>query len=253
MDSLAAECDRADRNIVLSAEIIDNKDIGAFVQALLDRLHTPVDVEIVIACREHFSRAASLYNHRVRRRKSGERRLPDQFVVECAADLCYAPLVQELRPTGFAITALNYHPSSDWIERFLTHIGFGRNQMPAIESKLIASNPTMLVVSLALKAIPSEQRRMALRRAFNRTIAEGSAAPQFIFGPHAAEVAERHFAVDRQFLKEEFSIELVPPLPEQRGNGLRIGSDEFADLAAVAKDFGTDGEAVVAFASQFVR
>lgn len=92
-------------------------------------------MEILFACREHFSRAASLYNHRTARWTSQENRTPDQFLVECAADVCYAPLVRNLRRAGFPITALNYHPSLDWVERFLTHIGFQRDRLPTIANQ----------------------------------------------------------------------------------------------------------------------
>lgn len=252
MDSLAAECSQSARDILLSAEILDNKDIGALAQALLDRLDVAMDVEIIFACREHFSRAASLYNHRTRRRKSQDYCLPDQFLTECAAELCYAPLVQNLRRTGYAITALNYHPSSDWVERFLAHIGFGKDQMPAISNNLVAFSPKILVAYLAVKDISSEKRRRELRKALGR-IADARTPSGFIFGPDAAEVAERQFTPDRQFLKDEFGIDLVPPPPETRGIGLRIGADEFADIVAVTKDFGVDGQAVADFASQFVR
>lgn len=252
MDSLAAECSRTERNILLSCELLDVKDIAAFAQAVLDRLNTALEVEILFACREHFSRAASWYNHRTRLRNMDECRMPDQFLVECAEDLCYAPLVRSLQPSGFAITALNYHPSSDWVERFLTHIGFPRDRIPAIKSELVAFSPKMLVTTLALNEIQSEERRRRLRKAFRR-IADPRAPSGFIFGPVAAEIAEGQFAADRQFLKNQFGIELVPPPPEARGNGLRIGADEFAEIVAVAKDFGADGQAVVDFASRFVR
>ena len=252
MDLLAAECRETDRDILLSAEIVDKKDIGALAQALLDRLNVAMDVEIIFACREHFSRAASLYNHRARRKKSHDYGLPDQFLAECASELCYAPLVRNLRRTGFAITALNYHPSSDWVERFLAHVGFSGDQMPSISSNLVAFSPKMLVAYLGLKEISSEERRREIRRAFSR-IADARAPSGFIFGPDAAEVAEQQFAGDRQFLKDEFGIELVPPPPETRGIGLRIGAEEFADIAAVTEDFGAEGQAVADFASRFVR
>ena len=251
MDSLAEECRHSDRDILLSAEILENKDIGSFAQALLDRLNVAMDVELLFACREHFSRAASLYNHRTRRRNSKEYRMPDQFLVECAAEVCYAPLARNLQRTGFAITALNYHPTSDWIERFLAHIGFSRDRIPKIESELMAFSSKMLVVNLALKDISSPQMRRTLRKAF-RGMQDTHAPSGFIFGPDAADVAERQFAADRQFLKDEFGMELVPPRRETRGNGLRIGADELAEIAAVAEDFGVDGEAIVNFATRFV-
>jgi len=252
MDSLAAECSQTDKDILLSCELLDSKDIGAFAQALLDHFNATLDVEILFACREHFSRAASWYNNRARLRKVNECRLPDQFLIERAADICYAPLVRRLGPRGVEITALNYHPSADWVERFLTHIGFARDQIPAIKNELISFSPKMLVAHLAVTEVQSEPRRRALRRALTR-MAAPRAPSGFIFGPEAAEIAEQQFAADRQFLKDEFAIELAPPPAEARGSGLRIGRDEFADIAAVAKDFGTDGQAVVDFASKFVR
>jgi hypothetical protein len=252
IDSLAAECRQSERDILLSAEILENKDIRAFAQALLGRLDSPIQVEILFACREHFSRAASLYNHRTRRRNSQECRMPDQFLVECAEEVCYAPLVRDLQRTGFAITALNYHPSSDWVERFLAHIGFCPDRIPAIESELVAFSPKMLVVNLALKDVQSPQMRRMLRKAFRR-MPDTHAPSGFIFGSDAADVADRRFAADRRFLKDEFGIELVPPRLEAQGNGLRIDADDFADIVAVAEDFGVDGHAIIEFASRFAR
>ena len=252
MDSLVAECNQTERDIVLSAEILEKRDIGAFARALLDRLDVAPDVEILFACREHFSRTASLYNHRTRRKKSVEYRLPDQFLVESAEEVCYAPLVRNLQQTGFPIRALNYHPASDWIERFLTHIGFTRENMPAIESEMTAFGPKLLVLHLALKEIPSLERRRMLRKAFSG-MTDARATSEFIFGPGAAEVAELQFAADRQFLKAEFGIELVPPRLDVQGKGLRINAGEFTDIAAVAEDFGADGRKIVEFASRFVH
>jgi hypothetical protein len=103
-----------------------------------------------------------------------------------------------------------------------------------------------------MKDIPSSQMRRALRKAFGR-MPETHAPSGFIFGADAVEVAQREFAPDRQFLKDEFGIELVPPRLDSQVNGLRIDADEFADIVAVAEDFGVDGQAIVQFASRFVR
>lgn len=252
METLAAECRQSDRSILLSAEILESRDIAAFVHALLDRLDIPMEVELLVACREHFSRAASLYKHRTARWTSQESRMPDQFLLECAPDVCYASLVRNLRRTGLPITALNYHPSSDWVERFLTHIGFSREHLPAIENELVAPGAKMLVVNLALKKISSPERRRVLLKAFRR-LRDKHAPSGFIFGPGAADVAGREFAADRRFLEDEFGIQLVPPRLGECGNGLRISAQELADIAAVTKDFGTDGETIIEFATTFLQ
>jgi hypothetical protein len=251
--SVAEEAKRHDRNLLISAEVLESKDLGAFVRALLSYLESPMEVEILFTCREHFARAASLYNHRFRRRRSRERRSPDEFLIESGAEVCYAPLAHELRETGFRITALNYHPSEDWVQRFLMHVGFSEDNIPEIKNELVSYNPKMLIVNLALKGMSrSEESQIELMKAFKRM--PGIHAPSgFIFGRDAAMVAEREFVADRKFLRDQFGIELVPPNLDAPENSLFIGAADFADIVAAASKLGNEGQAVIEFARQYVR
>src|SRR5436305_2040836 len=77
-------------------------NLGAFIDALRPHVGgNSTAVELLVVYREHFARAASWYNHRIR--AVGETRTPDEFLNDLAPNLCYAPLLGELDRLGFKI------------------------------------------------------------------------------------------------------------------------------------------------------
>jgi len=242
------------RNIIFSSEELMSKDVSAFVDAVLPHLgSTPLDVEVLFTCREHFSRIASLYNHRLRRRKSSEIRRPDAYLAEAWKRVCYEPLARDLKSQSLKATALNYHPSETFVNRFLVHIGFNEGELPEISEELVGYSPKMIIVNLAVKdATESHSRRQKILRRF-KDLPNRNAASQFIFGREAALEADRHFAVDRQFLREEFGVDLVPPDFSSDGRALSLSAVDMEDIVAVASRLGRYGPRIIDFARGYLR
>jgi len=238
-------------NVLISSETLNAEhDIGEFIRALLPYVDSePVNVEILLACREHFSRVASLYNHRLR---FGDCISPDDYLIKFAAKSCYRPLVEQLKKTGYKTTALDYH-REDWVEHFLTYIGFTREQLPKIKRKLVSLSPKVTIAKIAInQVIQSEELNRELTDAFKK-LPQSRKPSMFIFGPEAAAEAERSFGPDRKLVRDEFGIELVPPAPEERKSALFITPEELSEIAAVAKQFGPKGEEIVRLASGYVH
>jgi len=152
-------------DVVISSEALELEwvDVGAFIRALLPHLDSePMDVEIIVACREHFSRAASWYNHRMRARKVGENHIvPDDFLISHAPEICYVPLIHRLEIGGFKVTPLSYHPTEDWTERFFRHIGFPKEKVPKIQVKNMGLSTKVLIAKVATnRAIPTVKARL---------------------------------------------------------------------------------------------
>lgn len=247
----------SDLDVVISSEAmeIQNRDVGAFVRALLPYVsRTPIKVELVLAVREHFGRTASLYNHLVRARKGAvQRNLPDEFLEANAAEMCYAPYVRRLKNSGFNVTALNYHPSESWTDRFFAYIGFPADEIPKIDMRHVALSPKVLIALAATnETVRSKDNRRKFRLAF-AAMPESKTPSRFIFGQEAARTAEVLFSEDRKFLFDEFGIKIVGPDVENEQNAFFLSHDEFEEIAAVARDLGPGGNKILKFAREYVR
>jgi hypothetical protein len=252
--TIAEQAEGNDRDIVFSSEELEPKNVAAFVNAVLPHLGShPLDVEVLFTCREHFSRISSLYNHRLRGKKSSEGRSPDMFLTEVWKRVCYEPLVHSLKSTSFKVTALSYYPSDTFVKRFLLHIGFKDGELPGISEELVGHSPKMIVVNLAVRDISeSQSQRHELLRQF-KDMPDRHAPSRFIFGHEAAVAADRYFAVDRQFVHAEFGIELVPPDFSRDGNALSISAKELEDIATIAAQLGEIGQKIVDIARGYLR
>ncbi|HTW32680.1 MAG TPA: hypothetical protein VMD76_13445, partial [Candidatus Sulfotelmatobacter sp.] len=199
--------------------------------------------------REHFSRASSFFNHRL---KFGSKVSPDDFLQKNAENLCYGPLLAELKKADFKVTALDYH-GPDWVERFLGYLGFARREIPAFEHRLVAFSPKTTIAKMAINRIArSERQNRRLTHAF-RDLPGSYRSSGFIFSRDAAAKAEPLFAVDRRLIAKELGIDLVPPDLNQVNNSLFITTEEFREIQALAEGFGTRAREIADFASQFVR
>ena len=258
---LEAEARHSHRNVVISSESLDMEeaDVGAFARALKRRLSGPMEVEIIVACREHFARAASWYNKRMRgtgddsQRNLDQRRLPDEFLLSHAQEICYAPLVNRLRATGFKVTALNYHPPENWTQRFLLHIGFASDQIPEIGFRHVGLSTKALIANVAAnRALASSSRRRDYLKAFKR-MDESKSPSQFIFSRDCAKKADALFSGDRKFLEEEYGIRFNPPDPETAENMFYITKAELDEIAAAAMSVGSEGKDIAAYARRYLR
>jgi len=259
LTQLAAETAGSKRDIVISSETLGKpygscKDIGAFVRALVPVLSTSsLEVEVLIACREHVSWAGSVYNQRVKSKHSGkpEVRDPDEFLRSSAPQLLYAGLIRQLRNTGLKITALNYHPSEQWFARFLAHIGFDESQIPIAQVRNASLSTPMLIAKLAANRVLKTETEL---RRFGKSLKEqdsatGSSAS--IFGALACEEVEHWFGADRKFLWDEFGIQF--PVAETRHAGFFLEQEDMDEIAAVVEGLADAGDAILEIASRYLR
>jgi hypothetical protein len=248
---IAEESKYAEQNVLISSETLIDRDCEGFIRALLPHVSdAQMKVEILVACREHFSKAASLFNHRLR---EGVPPHPDQFLQRHAASLCYAPLIKKLQKSPFKVTTLNYHPSESWVTRFLAHVGLPEYQIPQIEEMRVSLSPKATIAKLGINRLKlsKEERHHYLRRF--KKMPESRVASKFIFGPEAAAAAERIFSEDRQFLLHERGLHLAAPDIKTQENMLFINAEEFSEIVAVAQKLGPHGEEIVQFARQYLR
>jgi hypothetical protein len=251
LEQLSAEVNRSDRNVLISSETLSvERDVGAFLRAVLPSIDSgEVKVEVLLACREHFNRAASLFNHHLR---YGSKISPDNFLRKHASGLCYAPLLEELGKCDAKITALDYH-QPDWIERFLVAVGFTTEQIPPIQSRLVAFSPKVTIAKMAINQFAQSER---LNRKFTRAfkeLPESRKASDFIFGHDAAIQAERAFSADRQLIAERFAITLAAPDLERERSRLFITPEEFLEIQSVVQSLGHEAREIARFAGQYVR
>jgi hypothetical protein len=251
---IGEEARASDRDLLISSEILaGRRNLGEFVQALQKQLGgDPFRVEAVMVAREHFERAASLYNQRVKDAVSAEPRNPDAFLVEHAPRLCYANILRNLRRTGFEITVLNYHPAEHCVARVLRHLGFRRKRIPETPARNVSLSSKGLIATLAANRLGAPQERERFVSALCR-MPRFFAPSRFIFGPEAAAKAERTFAADREFLKKQFAVELPPPDLNAAARAFAIGEQDFADICAATQGLGDYGKAIRETVREYVK
>lgn len=253
---IAEQVASSDLPVVISSEELAPRDVGRFINALLPHVGSePHDVEVIVACREHFDRAASWYKMRMRVAGNGEQLYsPGEFLTARAEEICYAPLIRRIRNAGFRVSALDYHPSDSWAARFLTHIGFDGGKLPEeVSKKQVGPGIKALIATLATnRVVRSKLKRRKYLKAFGKMV-ESRKTPSFIFDQEAARKAERLFSEDRSFLLAEYGISIAPPDVQNMADMLYIDEAEFADLGEVAGHFGETGNRIMEAARQFVR
>jgi hypothetical protein len=235
----------------------DGSRVREFADALLRHLNGETDsfqVEVLIACREHFERAASYYNQRVTGRYSAKlTTTPDEFLTGAAASLCYAPKILNLRKLGLEVRVLNYHPARDWVARFLGHIGFPESRIPHWENKNVSLGPSGLIAQLAANSVSLSTRDERRFRRSLEDLPESRASSKFIFNKESMTEAEHHFRQDRKFLLDECGVELPVPDLNRHENTFHLDEDSLAQIAAAARRLEHGGEDIVHFARQYLR
>jgi hypothetical protein len=259
LKELSSETKSSKRDILISSETLGKpygscKDVGAFVRAVVPLVSTSrLEIEVLIACREHFSWAASIYNQTVKNKHSGEPELrdPDEFLLCSAAGFQYASVIRKLQKTGFKVTVLNYHPSDNWFKRFLNHVGFPDSQIPPPQIRNASLSIPMLIAKLAANRVLKAEYE---RRKFTRTLRETHSAKPgslSIFGKGASADAERWFRADRQYLWDEFGIQF--PRSENCQSAFFIDGDGMAEIAAAVEGLGSAAHAILEIAKQYQR
>jgi hypothetical protein len=252
-DRIADEAGRSDRDVLVSSESLGGAGRSlAFIEALLTRVGPAFDAEILFVVRDHFARAASVYNQRVKDAATRECRDPDQFLLDQARQLRYAPAIKRFRKAGFRVSALNYHPAEDFGRRFLGHVGFAEGGMPAVPARNVSLSTKALITLLAAnRAAGTHEAREMLFAALRRM--PGCFAPsRAIFGREAVMAAEKEFASDREFLRARFAIELPAPQAEHDCD-FRIEETEFDELASAMSELGAFGSQVREHMKAYLR
>jgi hypothetical protein len=240
LEEIGAEARSSKKNIIISSEILaGQKNIGAFIEACKDVWKiSPLAVKIIIVCREHFERASSLYNQRVKDSETLERESADQFLSERAHRLLYAPIIGRLEQTGAEVVAINYHPSATMLERFLAEIGFKNAPLTAQQPRNISLSIKGLVIYLALNRIAcAGTEREVLRNSLGNV--SGMFSPsEFIFGERSSHVAKKVFARDRKFLRSRFGLTFDPPRVREARSSFFIDDKQWDEIVRLAPRLG---------------
>jgi len=245
---------QTEKNIVISSEVLEFRDVDVFIRGLLPYVNVePANVEILLTCREHFARTASLYNHRLGAKKVAERRRPDRFLQEEAAAMCYEPLIRKLMTTEFKVTVLNYHPSETWLSRYCAHVGFTEHEFPENKKRMVSYSPKALIVILAINEVVESRNDRHEYMKFFAKMPDSRGPSKFIFGSQASAVAEGHFSADRKFLSRKFGIELEPPDYNALENDLFIDASDFEDIEKIARPLGEKGGEITAHVRRYLR
>lgn len=251
---IVAEAGQSDRNVLISSEVLFGRKRAAdFIQALLARLGPDFRAEILFVARDHFERAASVYNQRVKDAVFRERRDPDEFLTQQAGALCYENTLRRLKATQLGLSVLNYHPAHDFVARFLMHVGFSENQIATPPMRNISLSPKSLLATLAANRIAANAEARDRIVGALRNMPGGYAPSQFVFGADAVLAAEKEFAPDRAFLREEFGIEF-PANRAAHGTGiLRISEEESADISVALSGLGAEGAEILEAMRAYLR
>jgi hypothetical protein len=253
LDAIAAEARRSTRDVVVSSEILAGRTrLTEFVAALLAKLGSGFRAELLFVVRDHFERAASVYNQRVKDGAIRECRSPDAFLTQQASSLCFAPMLRGLLRTNIDLTVLNYHPASTFVSRFLEDLGFAEDQPVAPMRNVSLAMKALIATLAANRLCETSDERDAVSSALQRM--KGSFAPsRFIFGVEAASLADGFFKKDRAFLRRRFDL----PLPRREltamESGFAIDVDELDEIETALSGFGSKGHAIVDFSKQFLR
>lgn len=251
---IGEEARQSHRDIVISSEILaGRKDVVGFSAALEREIGEPLRVEILVVVREHFERAASLYNQRVKDAVTGETRDPDAFLATHAPSLCYVNLLRRLLRTELRVSVLNYHPAEDCVQRVLAKLGFHEEMTTDYPPRNVSMSRAALVATLAANRVAaSKDERNRFTAALRRMPGTGGPAEP-IFGAGAALAADRLFAKDRNFLLRRFEIEFaLPDFPED-SRPFGIDDAEFALVRDIAAKFGAFGEKIIDAVRPYIR
>jgi hypothetical protein len=229
-DRVVTEARGSDRNILISSEVLaGRKRLPAFVETLLRKLGADFEAELIFVARDHFERASSVYNQRVKDAALRETRDPDQFLIEQAAKLCYAPMLKPLLQAKLDVAVIDYHPAESFTRRFFSHMGFPESAVPATHTRNVSLSTKALVATLAANRVcRNDQERAAVIAALN-TMPRRFAPSEFIFGQGAVTAVEDVFRRDCTFLAKRFGV-YCAQREERQECRFSIGPDEFAEI-----------------------
>ena len=245
--------------VLLSSEELDGRDLRPFHAAVLDALPAADwQTEILLICRDHFERASSLYNQRVKDAAIGLTCMPDEFLAVERDALCYRPMLEALQAQGFRVKLLEYHPSSTFVSRFLSYLGIDPPEDFMDEFVNVSLSPVGLVAMLGLNILAPDLQAREAAYAFLRPHHQMWAPSGNLFGRESRRLSAPAFAKDCAYLEREFGVVLsasgvtVPASPSAE-EGLSIQSGDLAWLAEASLGMGPLREPLLEFARRFSR
>ncbi len=251
---IAAEAGRSQGNVLISSEILSGRErVPDFVRALLSRLGPEFHAVVLFVVRDHFERAASVYNQRVKDAVTGEKRGPDSFLVRQARQLCYAQSLHKFQRPDFELKVINYHPAHDFVSRFLKCVGFVEKQIPEIPKRNVSLSTKALISVLAANRIAASVDERNRYFAALRTMPGCFAPSQFIFSSHACAEAEREFSADREFLLDAFGIDLSAAFARGRTEVFHVSELEYGEVATATSDLGAEGAEIRNRVREYLR
>jgi hypothetical protein len=242
------------RDVVISSEALAGKlNVAGFIETLAGLFDSPVRVEWLTVCREHFARTSSAYNQRVKDGWLREREPPDDFLRGRGAAFRYQEIIRRLRATGIPVTALNYHPAESLVERFLRHVGFPQEQIPQPQLRNISLSAKGLVATLAANNVAATTEDRARYFTTLRKMRRFFAPSKSIFSAEATREVAQRLAADREFLAINMGVALPEPDVAAEDGGLHVDEGEYAEICQVTRALGEEGEAINAYAARFRR
>jgi hypothetical protein len=251
--AIGREAAQSERNVLISSEVFPGRDVASFAAALLSHLGNGFRVEVLAVIREHLERAASLYGQRVKDGFTAEKRTPDEFLARGWGALRYRNVLEALRRSGLAVTALDYHPATSCVMRFLMHVGFREHEIAGVPARNPAPATKALVALLAINRTartPRSRERMVRAVAGLR---EYHAASKLIFRAEVASRAAQDWLPDRHYLGEQFAIALPPSQTDGAPEPFGIDELEFDEIGQATRWLGRDGAALRECLRAFVR
>jgi hypothetical protein len=241
-------------NILISSEALLGRDVRPFIKALHDCLGKLIlDTEILLTCREHFARASSLYNQSVKDFALFERQTPNVFLRTRARSLCYAPIIKNLRETGFPVRVLNYHPAEDFVPRFMQTIGFAPPEDVVNESRNTSLSMKAMISTLAANTISTTAEERATCFATLRKMRNFFAPSRFIFDRETVNLVEPLFREDQIYLSQTSSITLPMLTEEDKEDRFFLTDRDLEEIAAVIPSLGVIGEEILSFSKRHLK
>lgn len=228
------------RDTVISSELIPTDP--TFISAVSARLSRYfARVVVVIVCREHIARAASLYNESVKDPVPCEQRSPDAFLRSIAPDLPYARIIADLPVRR--VSALNYH-GGDLIARFMALIGHPVPALPPIRENISLSTSVVLALLAVNRRVGrGPERRPYLHRL--RHLPDALAPSEILFSQEAVADVRAVCDTDTAYLRSAFAITLPQRPAANPGGPYEIPLEEFSQIRDALRASGPHAQAVL--------
>ena len=252
LNALLREIRESSGNVIISTEVLLGYDVGVFVNHLHDMLSAlDFNIELIVAPREYFARASSVYNQRVKDSFHFEKRGPNEFLVEEARHLCYAPDLRRLSTIGCRIRLVSYSPADTFVPRFLDAVGW-RTEEPVVAEKRNVSLSMRGMIAVLAANMTSDSvgdRKVAFEHL--RKMRGFFAPSEFIFRADAVQSASAVFSEDRRYLKETFDFEISEAKTDELIDHFYINEQDLEAISTVVRPIGELGDRIVACASKF--